>query len=60
MEGEGLAKSELKRLGKNLIGHVTQQYVYHKIVTEMKNRNMAIVDKEVMEDRSVRIRVRSS
>jgi hypothetical protein len=60
MEGEGLSKTELRRLGEELIGRVTQQYVYHRIITEMKNRNMAIVDEEVAEDRTVRIRVRNS
>ena len=59
MEGEGLSKTELRRLGEELIGRVTQQYVYHRIITEMKNRNMAIVDEEVAEDRTVRIRVRN-
>src|ERR1700730_958273 len=34
MEGEGLTKAELKRLGKEIIDQVTQQYVYHRVVTE--------------------------
>jgi hypothetical protein len=60
MEGEGLSKTELRRLGEELIGRVTQQYVYHRVVTEMKSRNMAIVDEEIAADRTVRIRVRNS
>jgi hypothetical protein len=60
MEGEGHTKSDLRRIGDELIGRVTQQYVYHRVVTEMKNHNMAIVDEEVGEDRTVRIRVRNS
>jgi hypothetical protein len=59
MEGEGYSKGELRRIGEELIGRVTQQYVYHRVVTELKNRNMAIVDEEVAEDRTVRIRVRN-
>ena len=58
--GKVSRKTELRRLGEELIGRVTQQYVYHRIITEMKNRNMAIVDEEVAEDRTVRIRVRNS
>lgn len=59
MEGEGVAKSELRRIGEELIARVTQQYVYHRIVTELKSRHMTIVDEEVAADRTVKIRVRN-
>jgi hypothetical protein len=59
MEGTGQSKSELRRLGQELIDRVTQQYVYHRVVTELKARNMTIVDEELSEDRTVKIRVRS-
>ena len=44
MEGQGTSKSQLRKLGEELLGRVTQQYAYHRIVTELKNRNMTIVD----------------
>ncbi|HLJ10313.1 MAG TPA: hypothetical protein VKU82_03950 [Planctomycetaceae bacterium] len=59
MEGSGHSKAELKRIGEELIGRVTQQYVYHRVVTELKQRNMAIVNEEVAADRTVKIRVRN-
>jgi hypothetical protein len=59
MEGHGHSKAELKRIGEELVGRVTQQYVYHKLVTEMKERHMSIVDEEVAEDRTIKIRVRN-
>jgi hypothetical protein len=59
MEGRNCSKGELKRIGEELIGRVTQQYVYHRVVTELKDRNMAIVNEEVTADSSVRIRVRN-
>ena len=59
MEGEGHSKAELKRVGEELINRVTQQYVYHKVVSELKQRNMTIVDEEVSADRTVKIRVRN-
>ena len=37
MEGKGLSKAELRALGEELMGRVTQQYVYHRIVTELKS-----------------------
>ncbi len=59
VEGHGRSKTELKQIGEELIGRVTQQYVYHRVVTELGNRNMAIIDEEVTEDRTVKIRVRN-
>ena len=59
VEGHGRSKAELKQIGEELIGRVTQQYVYHRVVTELANRNMAIVGEEVTEDRTVKIRVRN-
>ena len=59
MEGNGVSKSELKRIGEELIGRVTQQYVYHRVITELKQRNMAVVDEEIAADRTVKIRVRN-
>ncbi len=59
VEGHGRSKAELRQIGEELIGRVTQQYVYHRVVTELANRNMAIVNEEVSEDRTVKIRVRN-
>ncbi len=59
MEGNGYSKAQLKEIGEELIGRVTQQYAYHRLVTEMKERNMTVVHEEVDEDRTVRIRVRN-
>jgi hypothetical protein len=58
MEGEHLSKSELRRIGEELLGRVTQQFVYHKLVNDLAARNMNIVEEEVTEDRTIRIRVR--
>lgn len=59
MEGEGLSKSNLRELGEELLGRVTQQYAYHRIVSELKERNMTIVDEQMTEQQSVKIRVRN-
>ena len=59
MEGTGHTKSQLKQIGQELIDRVTQQYVYHRVVSELKERNMNIVNEEVASDRTVTIRVRN-
>ncbi len=46
-------------MGQELIGRVTQQYVYHKMITELRERKLAVVDEEVAEDRTIKIRVRN-
>lgn len=59
MEGSLLSKVELQKIGEELLGRVTQQYAYHRIVTELKERNMTIVDEEIAADQTVKIRVKS-
>ncbi len=59
MEGHGYSKTELKKVGQELVERVTQQYVYHRVVTELKQRKMNIVDENVAADRTVTIRVRN-
>lgn len=59
MEGEGHSKADLKRIGQELVGRVTQQYVYHRLVNELAERNLAIVDEQVTADHTVKLRVRN-
>ncbi len=59
MEGKGVSKSHLRALGEELLGRVTQQYAYHRIMTELKSRNMTVVGEEMTEQQSVKIRVRN-
>ena len=53
LEGHGLSKAELQRLGEELIGRVTQQYAYHRVVSELKERQMDIVEERVGEDQAI-------
>ena len=59
MEGKGHSKAELRRIGQELVDRVTQQYVYHRVITELKQRNMHVASEEVAEDRTMKIRVRN-
>jgi hypothetical protein len=59
LEGEGYSKGQLKAIGEELIGRVTQQFVYHRVMTELKERRMNVVDEEMTEDRTIKIRVRN-
>jgi hypothetical protein len=59
LEGSGHTKAELKQIGEALVGRVTQQYAYNRLVSELKERQMTILDERVGEDQAIRIRVRN-
>ncbi len=59
VEGEGYSKAQLRGFGEDLVGRVTQQYAYHRMMEEMKKQNMTVIHEEVDADRTVRIRVKS-
>src|SRR3954451_24829018 len=60
LEGHHLSKAELRALGEELIGRVTQQYAYHRVISELKERQMDVVEQTVGEDRAIHIRVRNN
>ena len=51
-------KEELRALGEELSQCVVQQYVYQKLMDEMRTRGFNVVEEEVSEDRSIRLKVR--
>jgi len=60
IEAVGLTKAEIHKIGDELIGRVTQQYAYNRLVTEMKARGMDIVEETVEDDDTVKIKVRNT
>ncbi|MCL2001035.1 MAG: DUF1257 domain-containing protein [Planctomycetes bacterium] len=52
------SKAELKVLGEALAKKTVQLYAYNRLVTEMKAKNMNVVDEEVEADGSIRLQVR--
>ena len=59
MEGKGYSKAEMRKIGQEMVDRVTQQYVYHRVITELQQRNMHVASEEVAEDRTMKIRVRN-
>ena len=59
VEGSGQSKAELKRIGEALVGRVAQQYAYHRLVSELKDRQMTILEERVSADQAIHIRVRN-
>ena len=58
MTGNGQNDETLRALGEELSQAVVQQYVYQKLMDEMRSRGFNIVEEEVTEDRSIRLKVR--
>lgn len=55
--GENKTESELETLGQELVGRVTQQYAYNKVVTELKQQGFTVTSEEVANDQTIRIHV---
>ena len=52
------SKAELQAIGQELCNKIAQQYAYHRLVSEMKQRNFTVLDETVEEDGTVRLKVR--
>lgn len=59
IEALGYTKEQIRQIGDELIGRVTQQYAYNRIMTEMKLRGMEVVEETVEADDTVKIRVKN-
>jgi hypothetical protein len=56
--GRGHSDEELRVMGEQMSKAVVQQYVYQKLMGEMQSRGFNVVEEEVGEDRSIRLKVR--
>ena len=60
VSGENHSKCELQELGQQLSGKVIQQYVYNRVVSELQQSSgMTMIEQEVDEDQTIRIKLRS-
>jgi hypothetical protein len=56
--GDGYDADALRALGEELSQTVVQQYVYQKVMGEMRARGFAVVEETATEDRAIRLKVR--
>lgn len=56
--GDGHSREELQAMGQELSQAVVQQYVYQKLMDEMRARGFNVIEEEVNTDRSIRLKVR--
>ncbi len=56
--GTGQTDEALRALGEELSRAVVQQYVYQKLVDEVRARGFVVVEQETTEDKAIRLKVR--
>lgn len=56
--GEGHSDAELQALGEELSQRVVQQYVYQRLMDEMRTRGYNVVEEQVDENQAIRLKVR--
>jgi hypothetical protein len=56
--GAGRSESDLAAIGREITKKLVQQYAYHRVVSELKQRNLNVVDENVEDDGTVRLQVR--
>ncbi|MGH7980437.1 MAG: DUF1257 domain-containing protein [Limisphaerales bacterium] len=56
--GEGHDKEALKAMGQELSQAVVQQYVYQRLMDEIRTRGFNIIEEETNADRSIHLKVR--
>lgn len=58
VEGVGYSKADLETFGQDLAGRIVQQFAYRRIVEEMKNSKMTIVEQTTDADDNIHIKLR--
>lgn len=56
--GVGQAEEALRALGEQLSQRVVQQYVYQRLMDEIRTRQFVVVEEEVDENHAIRLKVR--
>lgn len=56
--GEGHSDAELQAMGEELSQKVVQQYVYQRMMDEMRTRGYNVVEEQIDENQAIRLKVR--
>ncbi|MFB3895369.1 MAG: DUF1257 domain-containing protein [bacterium] len=58
IKGDRKTKAQLQQIGKQMMNRFTQQFAYHKVVSELKKKGYAVATEEMLENKTVRVVVR--
>lgn len=59
VHGDNLSKEQLRQIGEEFAKKVVQQYVYNRLVNEMEKQHFNLVEQDVDDDGTVRLKVRA-
>ena len=57
--GRNRTDAELREIGAGFTQQLTQRYAYHRLMSQLKERDFNVVDEEVEDDGTVRLQVRT-
>jgi hypothetical protein len=58
VSGAGHTEDELRVIGEELSRCVVQKYIHQRLLDEMRARQFVVVEEEIADDRSIRLKVR--
>lgn len=58
VSGAGCTEDELRAIGEELSRRVVQKYIHQRLLDEMRARQFTVVEEEIAEDNSIRLKVR--
>lgn len=58
INGIDKTKEQLKEIGMEMLNKINQQYVYNKIISELKHKGYSVVSEEMTKNKSVQVVVR--
>lgn len=58
VSGDGYGHDELRSMGQELSHRVVQKYIHQRVLDEVRARQFVVVDEQVNEDQSIRLKVR--
>lgn len=56
--GENYSDSQLRKIAREVSARVVQQYTYHKVISELQQRQFAVTGEQVAADGTIKIHVR--
>jgi polyribonucleotide nucleotidyltransferase len=59
VSGENISKARLREMGEELANKVIQRYVYNRVVSELDQTDMKIIEQDIDDDETIRIKFRS-
>jgi len=58
VSGEGYTDGQLRKIAREIGTRIVQQYTYHKVVSELKSRELTVANEQVAADGTIKLHIR--